>query len=219
MSQIGNFLGSSIGKKLIMGLSGLFLCLFLLAHVLGNLTIFGGKEMFNAYTNAMHASGLVIPGDIILLIAFGLHIMSAIQLSRENRKARPQRYAVDKKAGPGKTFMSSHMFHTGMIILIFLVIHIIGFKFGGFDQSTADNTLYDLVTRRFSEPLYALGYVVAMIAIGMHLHHAIQSAFQTLGLNDKRYTPSIKATGVVFSLVVGLGFLSIPAYTFMVNNM
>lgn len=119
--------------------------------------------------------------------------------------------------------MSSYMFHTGSVVLIFLVIHIITFKYGNWSNDPAmassieNQTLYDLVVISFGKPYYALGYIAAMIGVGFHLNHAFQSAFQTLGLNHKKYTPIIKSLGTLYSIVIAIGFAIFPAYFLFIN--
>lgn len=217
MGWLIDFFKSSIGKKLLMGLTGLFLCSFLLIHLSGNFSLYIGKDAFNAYTDILSNSPLIKVAEVVMVLFFVVHIFMSTTLTLENRQARPQPYAMDVSAG-ARTFMSSYMFHTGAIVFIFLFLHIWAFKYGDWSHSPAlihqpDNlTLYDLVALRFGEIYYSIGYVLAMMVLGFHLNHAFQSAFQTLGLNHKKYTPFIKKLGTTYAFVIAIGFSSFPIY-------
>ncbi len=215
MGWLFDFFKSSIGKKLLMSLTGLFLCSFLLIHLLGNFSLYAGRDTFNAYSNLLSHSPLIKVAEVILVLFFAVHILTSATLTIENRQARPEKYAMDVSAG-ARTFMSSYMFHSGAIVFIFLLLHIWTFKYGDWSHNLAYNpdklTLYDLVVVRFGEVYYSFGYVIAMIVLGFHLNHAFQSAFQTLGLNHKKYTPFIKKIGTAYAVTVALGFSSFPIY-------
>jgi len=215
-----NFIRSSIGKKLLMALSGLFFCLFLLVHLGGNILLFISADMFNAYTSVMSGATINKALEILMVILFAIHIYTSAVLTLENRAARPQKYIMDVSAGK-RTFMSSNMFITGSLVLTFVVLHLIGFKYGDWSNDPAamanpDNlTMYGLVADRFKGTFYALAYVVAVIVLGFHLNHAFQSAFQTLGLNHSKYTPAIQRIGTLYSIVVAVGFASFPVYFYV----
>jgi len=219
MTWLWDFVRSSIGKKLLMALSGLFFCSFLLVHLSGNMLLFIDGDMFNAYTSVMASASINKVLEIVMVVLFLTHISTSALLTIENRAARPQKYAMDVSAGK-RTFMSSNMFITGSIILVFLVLHLIGFKYGNWSNdpvmmANPDNmTMYQLVADRLSGLLYALGYTIAVIVLGFHLNHAFQSAFQTLGLNHKKYTPFIHKVGTFYSIIIALGFASFPVFFF-----
>lgn len=219
MTWLWDFVRSSIGKKLLMSLSGLFFCSFLLVHLSGNLLLFIDGEKFNAYTSFMSSASINKVLEILMVVLFLTHISTSALLTLENRAARPQKYAMDVSAGK-RTFMSSNMFITGSIVLVFLVLHLIGFKYGDWSNdpvmmANPDNmSMYQLVADRLSNFLYALGYTIAVIVLGFHLNHAFQSAFQTLGLNHKKYTPFIKKVGTFYSIIIALGFASFPVFFF-----
>lgn len=220
MLWLWNFLKSSIGKKLLMALSGLFFCAFLLVHLAGNMLMYIGPEAFNTYTTIMSTASVNKVLEIVMVVLFLIHIYTSATLTLENRAARPVKYAMDVSAGK-RTFMSSNMFITGSIILIFVVIHLIGFKYGEWSNDPAamadpnNLTMFGLVAAKFSGILYALGYTVAVIVLGFHLNHAFQSAFQTLGLNHNKYSPVIQKIGTLYSIVVALGFASFPVYFYL----
>lgn len=182
--------------------------------------MFVEADLFNAYTSVMSNAPLNKVLEILMVVLFLVHIYTSATLTLENRAARPVKYAVDVSAGK-RTFMSSNMFVTGSIVLIFVVLHLIGFKYGEWSNdpvamSNPDNlTMYGLVAKSFTSVLYTLGYTIAVIVLGFHLNHAFQSAFQTLGLNHKKYTPFITKLGALYSIVIALGFASFPVYFFL----
>ncbi len=209
-----NFISSSIGKKLLMALSGLFFCSFLLVHMAGNMTIFIGADMFNTYTSIMSTASVNKVLEVLMILLFLVHIYTSATLTIENRAARPEKYAMDVSAGK-RTFMSSNMFITGSIILIFVIVHLIGFKYGDWSNDPgATNTMYALLAETYASVFWTIVYVGAVIVLGFHLNHAFQSAFQTLGLNHKKYSPFIQKLGTLYSIVIALGFASFPMFFF-----
>ena len=199
---------SSIGKKWLMALTGLAFCLFLTTHLAGNLFIYGGREAFNAYAEHLHSLGPLVKASEFGLLTFAiLHIATGLILFYQNFTSRPQRYVVNK-AGGGRTIGSRTMPYTGLIILAFVVFHLINFHF--IDKS--GTTIYDIVSQAFSDPVYVLLYILAMVVVAFHVSHGFWSAFQTLGVNHPKYMPFIKGLSIVFSLVVGLGFGFLPIY-------
>lgn len=220
MLWLWNFLSSSLGKKLLMALSGLFFCLFLLVHLGGNMLMYIEADLFNAYTSAMSNAPVNKVLEIVMVVLFLIHVYTSATLTLENRAARPVGYAMDVSAGK-RTFMSKNMFVTGSIVLIFVVLHLIGFKYGEWSNDPAamsdpnNLTMFGLVAKSFQSIFYALGYTIAVIVLGFHLNHAFQSAFQTLGLNHNKYTPFISKLGTLYSIVIALGFASFPVYFFL----
>ncbi|MBU3914971.1 succinate dehydrogenase cytochrome b subunit [bacterium] len=220
MTWLWNFVSSSIGKKLLMALSGLFFCSFLLVHLSGNFSMFVGPEAFNSYTAFMSTMPILKYAEVFMIVMFLIHIYTSAVLTLENRAARPEKYAMDVSAGK-RTFMSKNMFITGSIVLIFVGAHVYGFKFGNWTNDPvayADPniySMYELVLVNFKNVFFALAYVIAVIVLGFHLNHAFQSAFQTLGINHKKYTPLISTLGTLYSIVIALGFASFPVYFFL----
>ncbi len=207
-----HFLFSSIGKKTVMALSGLFLCTFLVVHLWGNLYLFKGREAFNHYSEAMVKNPLIRMMEIVLFLGFIFHIADAIRLSVENKKARPISYAR-KKYSVKSSGVARYMGVTGAIVFIFLVLHLntffVRFRFGSYAENL---TMYDGVVEAFSHLWYAGLYVLAMLLMGLHLIHGFQSAFQTLGINHWKLTPWIKGAGYVYSILISVGFASMPVY-------
>ena len=221
-SSVLSLFKTSIGKKQVMGLTGLALCGFLVSHLIGNLLMFVGSDIFNAYGHALITNPLIIPAEIGLAIVFLSHIGLAVKLTLENKAARPQAYAMKKSTGHGETFASKTMHITGLIILIFLGLHLFAFKFssGGEHFMTTLNgeevrDLHRTVIDYFQNPLCVAWYVFAMAAMGVHLSHGFQSAFQSLGINHPRYTPCIKKCGCAFSIIIPLGYASLAVWGYL----
>ena len=206
MNWLMGVFSSSIGKKQIMACTGLIFCLFLATHLMGNLTIYGGKGMFDAYSEHIHAFGLIINVIELALLFFAvLHISFAILLYFQNRSARPVKYQVKKNAG-GRTLTSTLMPYTGLYLLIYVVLHLLTFHFA----DRTGRTLYQLVVDVFSRPEYVIFYTFSMIVAAIHVKHGFWSAFQTIGADHPKYMPLIQGVSWIFSLLVGVGFGSIP---------
>ena len=201
-------LWSSIGKKLMMAITGLAFCGFLAGHLAGNLTIYAGKDAFNAYAEHLHSLGpLVTAAEIGLLFFAVIHILTGLTLFYQNITARGGRYAVNKKAG-GRTIGSTTMPYTGIFLLVFIIMHLLNFHF--VDKSTT--TIAQLVTQTFQNPLWVVFYILAMIVAAVHVSHGFWSAFQTIGLNHPKYMLLITTLSIIFSLFVGFGFGLLPIY-------
>ncbi len=199
-------LGSSIGKKLLMAVTGLAFVGFLAAHLAGNLTIYAGGAAFNAYAVKLHSLGPLLMIFETGLIVFALvHIATGLWLFVLNFKARPVRYAVDRSAG-GRTLSSRTMPYSGLIILSFVIFHLSNFTFSD-KQGT---TIFEIVRSAFANPVYVLVYVAAMVVVGFHVRHGFWSAFQTIGANHPKYMPVISALSLAAGLIVGFGFGLLP---------
>lgn len=204
---IGTF-KSSIGKKLLMAVTGLAFCGFLVAHLAGNLTIYGGKAAFNAYADKLHSLGVLVYVFELGLLALALiHVPFGLLLFYQNTKARPVRYKVNKSGG-GRTIGSATMPYTGIFLLIFIIFHLMNFTFA----DKTGTTIYEIVASAFSNPLYVAYYILAMIVAAVHVSHGLWSAFQTIGASHPKYMPAIRTLSLIFALVVGLGFGLLPIY-------
>ncbi|MBW2603740.1 MAG: succinate dehydrogenase cytochrome b subunit [Deltaproteobacteria bacterium] len=199
---------SSVGKKLMMAITGLFFCIFLVLHLAGNLTIYMGKDAFNSYARHLHSLGpLLTLAEWGLLLFAATHICTGLLLFYQNYKARPTRYAVNKRAG-GRTLGSATMPYTGVFLLLFVIYHLFNFHF----VDKTHTTIFQIVSAAFSKPSYVVIYTFAMIVAAVHVSHGFWSAFQTLGANHPKYTPFLRGVSLVFSLIVGIGFGFIPVY-------
>lgn len=204
---------SSVGKKLMMAVTGIVFLLFLCAHLIGNLTIYGGSGAFNGYAERLHSMGALLTVFNLGLIIFAvIHISTGLVLFIQNLKARPVRYRMDRPAG-GRTWSSKTMPYTGILILCFVVFHLINFTL--VDKS--NTTIYAIVSSAFASPLYVAIYIVAVIIVALHVRHGLWSAFQTIGANHPRYMPGIRIASVVFGLIVGMGFGVLPIYISVIS--
>ncbi len=200
---------ASIVKKTAMALTGLAWLVFLVGHLVGNFLLFKGPDSFNAYAAFLEGTGGALYIAEIGLIAFlGLHIYSGIKVTMENRKARQHRYEVQSTNGKATVFSRS-MFIGGILIAVFVVTHVATFKFG--DHGGVDG-LYGLVIRSFKNPLTVAWYVLAMVAIGMHLSHGIGSSFQTLGVAKSAWRARLRIAGVASGWLIAAGFAILPIW-------
>nr|WP_321399548.1 succinate dehydrogenase cytochrome b subunit [uncultured Desulfobacter sp.] len=203
----------SVAKKQFMAVTGLAFCLFLTTHLIGNLFVYGGKDAFNAYVEHLHALGVLIHVAEAGLIVFALiHIGTAIILYFQNLAARPVKYKKKSNSG-GRTLASATMPYTGLFILVFIVVHLVGLKFA--DHSTT--TTFDLTAAVLSQPAVLVFYIVSMVVVAFHVNHGFWSAFQSFGASHPKYTPIVRGFGILFSLVVGVGFGFIPIALNMIS--
>ena len=208
MNWVAQTFASSVGKKVMMAVTGLGFCLFLAAHLAGNLSLYAGRQTFNAYADHLHSlEPAVKVMEVGLLFFAAVHVLTGMLLFYRNFRARPNRYAVNKSAG-GRSVGSKTMPYTGLLLLGFVVYHLLNFHF----VDKTDTTIYDIVAGAFANPATVVLYVCAMIVAALHVSHGFWSAFQTLGANHPKYMPLIRAAGLVFSLLVGLGFGLLPVY-------
>lgn len=224
MNWLKSLLTSSIGKKFIMSLSGLFLTLFLIAHLVGNLQLLiddGGKA-FNIYADFMMNNPAIQIVAWITKVIILLHVVYSLWLTRQNQAARPEGYAMNK---PNKTshWTSRFMPPIGIVILIFIVIHLINFwaraHWGPIQDVTYDgNTmgdLYTIVLNKFQVEWVVIFYVLSMLFIAFHLWHGVKSAFQTIGWRHPKYYPLISNTGALLAVVMPALFALIPVYMYI----
>ncbi len=228
MSWISKTFNSSIGRKIVMSLTGLFLCSFLVVHLVGNLQLFkhDGGAAFNTYSHFMGTNPVIRTIEWGLLLGFGFHIYEALMLTRRNQSARPVGYAVSHPE-QNSDWMSRNMGLLGSIILVFLIVHLYNFfwraRFGTIGVNLTEDVnhnddLYTIVVSSFHQWWYVLLYVAAQISLGYHLWHGFASGFQTLGLNHRKYTPVIKAVGFTFAVVVSAAFAAMPLYFYLFTN-
>lgn len=222
-------INSSLGRKYIMALTGLFICVFLVVHMIGNLQLFkdDGGQAFNEYTYFMTHNPLIKVISYVNYAMILFHIFDGLILSIRNRKARPVAYkAYDQSKS--STWSSRNMGILGTLILIFLVIHMRTFwfemHFGNVPTQVYDGSniaykdLYVVVTEAFSQLWYVTLYVISMFALGFHLYHGFSSGFQSLGLNHPRYMPLIKNLGIfIFAIIIPALFAAMPLYFYLKN--
>ena len=223
MSWVTKTLNSTLGRKLIMALTGLFLILFLTGHVSGNLLLFKGDggQAFNMYAKFMTTNPAVKLLSYLTYISVIGHIVYSILLSQHNKSARPVSYSTSK-GSTNSAWSSRNMGILGTIILIFLVVHLQGFwaqmHWGEVPTITYEGEVYKnlflIVSEAFKQEWLVALYVLSMIFLGFHLSHGFASAFQTFGINHKKYSPAIKAIGTAYSILVPALFASMPVYIY-----
>ena len=213
--NLGRALSASIGKKAWMAISGLLLVGFLCAHLAGNLLLFIDQDgsAFNAYAAALSGNPLLPAAELILATLFIAHIALGLRVSSQNREARKDRYRVAANHG-GRTVGSATMLVTGVLILVFLVIHLLDFRLN--ESTHADMALS--VRARLGSGSGAWTYGIGIAALGLHLSHAFSSAFQTLGLTHPKYDRAIQLTGKGIGVILGLGFLAFPVILFFTRG-
>ncbi len=208
--------GSSVGMKILIGLTGLALFLYLILHIAGNLIVFAGPDLFNRYSHALLSNPLIYPVEIGLVLIFILHIWNTVQMWFRDNAARPVKYKMKRYAGKPsrKTFASSTMIFSGLWLLVFVIIHVKQFKYGTeyLVPGTETRDLYRLEMENFTSPLLLGFYVLSMLVVGTHLYHGAWSWAQSLGLDNAKWTPRILATGKVIAVLLAAGFIVIALW-------
>ncbi len=227
MKWLSNFFTSSIGQKLIMSLTGLFLILFLIVHLIGNLQLLSddGGEAFNIYTDFMSHNPviqIIAKGNYVFILA---HAILGILLALKNKKAKGSKYAVTAKNK--SSWASGNMALLGTLIFAFLFMHMghfwFQFKFGsGLPMVSYDGVemidAYTKVVAVMSQPIWMALYLVGLAVLAFHLWHGFESAFQTLGLRHRKYTPLISGLGKAYAILVPFGFAVLPLYIFFTQS-
>jgi succinate dehydrogenase / fumarate reductase cytochrome b subunit len=209
-TRAARFWNATIGKKIVMAVSGAVLILFLVGHLLGNLQVFMGAERFNDYARFLRVEpALLWTIRIVLLIMVVLHIWASVSLAVLNKfEARPVGYV--KKKNAGSTYASRTMYWSGPIILAFVIYHLMQFTWGVGGTPFEEGRVYQNLVAGFQVPVISLFYIIAMALLMLHLYHGAWSLFQTLGMNHPRYTPLLRRLAKVLSILLFLGFISIP---------
>ncbi|WP_128546650.1 succinate dehydrogenase cytochrome b subunit [Larkinella soli] len=225
MSWLTTTLASSLGRKVVMSLTGLFLCTFLIVHLAGNLQLFKGDEgrAFNVYSHFMTHNPVIMTISYLLYASILIHSTMALILTRHNQASRPVKYAYQRPEA-NSHWTSRNMGILGTILFIFIVIHMRTFwftmHFGPIPMVNYDGEeykdLYTVVSAAFSNGLYVLFYVLAMAGLSFHLVHGFQSGFQTLGIRHKKYSPMIEWIGTYgFGVLIPALFAAMPVYMFL----
>lgn len=227
MSWVTQMFTSSLGRKYVMALTGLFLCSFLVIHLTGNLLTLvpDGGLTFNSFSHFMSKTLVINILEYVLFAGFIIHIIQALAITLKNRKSRPVKYAVSPGEANSKWY-SRNMGILGTIILIFLVIHLRDFFYEarfreeemGVDANGHAN-LFKVVVATFSMLPYAALYFVAMFGVGYHLWHGFQSAFRSMGIMHKKYTPAIEGLGKIYTIIITGGFMFLPVYWYLVQHL
>jgi succinate dehydrogenase / fumarate reductase cytochrome b subunit len=218
VTAIAAFHNSSVGRKIIVAVTGVILILFVLGHLLGNLQIFLGPDWINGYAEHLRDLGpfLWVIRAFLLAVVL-LHIYYTIRLAVENRRARPERYR--RKDTVKATLASRSMVLSGLVLLAFIVFHLLQFSFRTTDPRFAilpkdplgHYDVYSMMVLGFSSPLVSGFYILAMFLLALHLSHGSSSFFQSLGLNNQKLTPRLARAGRIFAWLLFAGYSSIPA--------
>ena len=206
-----SFWGSTIGKKIVMAVTGILMFAFVIGHLLGNLQVFEGPAKLNAYGAFLHSIGeLLWPVRAILLIAIALHIIATVQLGLRNKRARPNGYSVKKAIA--SSYASRTMYWSGPIVLAFIIFHLLHLTAGYIHPGAAyiEGKVYHNVVSGFQVWWVSLSYIVAISLLGLHLRHGLWSMFQTVGIHQPKYAAALKNAALVIALLIVLGYISIP---------
>lgn len=210
---------SSVGTKILIGITGLALFIYLIIHIGGNLLIFFGPELFNRYAYVMEIQNPLLPIiEIALLAVFLIHVYKTVRMFLDNQSARPVNYVRKKYAGKPsrKTLASSTMIVSGLWLLAFIVIHVRAFRFSPeYDWPAGGRDLYRQEMENLSTPLMVAFYVLSMVVVGSHLWHGISSGFQSLGADHPIWTPRLIVAGKVFAVAIAGGFMIIAVWVYL----
>lgn len=221
-ARFRRYFSSSVGTKLLIGITGLLLFVYLVVHLAGNALIFAGPEIFNTYSHRLISNPLIIPIELGLLLVFLVHIYKTVRNFAANSAARPARYAKSVSAGhtTRKSLASSSMIVTGLLALLFVIIHVQQFKFGSYYQTVSDDPVRDLYRTEievFQQPLWVAFYVISTALVGLHLRHGIASGFQSLGLDHPLYTRRLTIWSIILAVVIAGGLGAIPIWVYLTH--
>jgi succinate dehydrogenase cytochrome b subunit len=213
-------LSSSVGTKILIGVTGFALFLYLIIHIAGNVLVFFGPDVFNRYAFVLESNPLLPVIEIGLLLIFLIHIYKTIRMYLGNQQARPVRYEMKRPAGytSRKSFASSTMILSGLWLLVFLGLHVTAFREGWgkeYPWPAGGRDLYRQELETLSNPLIVGFYVLSMLVVGSHLWHGIASAVQSLGGSHPRWTPRVLAAGKVAAVIIAGGFIVIALWVHM----
>ena len=221
-TRFRRYFSSSVGTKLLIGITGLLLFLYLVLHLAGNALIFAGPELFNEYSHRLISNPLIVPIELALLLVFILHVYKAVRMVIANAAARPIAYRKKVNAGhtSRKSFSSSTMIASGLIVLLFVLVHVKQFKFGSYYLTVANGDVRDLYRTEievFQHPLWVVFYVIGTLVVGLHLRHGIASGFQSIGFDHPVYTRRLTAWAIVLAALIGGGLAFIPIWVYFTH--
>ena len=216
-TPLGRFYSTAVGKKWVMALTGIAIMLFLVEHLIGNLTLFFGKGEFNAYGEALRdLGGDLFPRTLLLwgfriglIVAFAFHIHAAYGLTRINMKARPDKYQ-SKRDYVAADFASRTMRWTGIILALYIIFHLTDLTWGAANPEFVRGDAYNNMIYSLQRPVVAIAYSVAMLALGFHLYHGAWSLFQSMGLNNPSWNKARRVFAIAFAGIMTAGFLTFP---------
>jgi succinate dehydrogenase / fumarate reductase cytochrome b subunit len=209
LARGANFFSNTVGKKVVMAVTGMILFGFIAGHMAGNLQFFLGPEKLDAYAeNLRHVPALLWGVRAVLLVAVILHIASSISLARIQQAARPAGYV--RKKNVGSTYASRTMYWSGPIVLAFLIYHLLHMTFGTVHPHFQDLKPYENLVAGFSNPIVSVAYIISIVLLGMHLYHGLWSMFQTLGVAHPRYSQRLRGAAKLIAFLIVFGFIAVP---------
>lgn len=214
------FLKSTVGRKYLMGLTGLVWMGFIFTHMAGNMLILVSGDAYNSYGHAIVSNKIVLYGaEATILLALIVHVFCAITLTIQNRSSRNSRYAMNPNGPKGATLASRTMAVQGSAVLAFIILHLITFKYGNYYETTVNGVvmrdLHKLILEVFQSPAYVAWYVVCLFLLMFHISHGAGSVFQSFGVLERKMQSGIKKFAWTYAIVVIGGFLSQPLYVFL----
>lgn len=221
------FLNSTIGRKYLMGITGLVWMGFIFTHMAANMLILFSSDYYNSYGHAIVANKpLLFFAEFVLVAAMIIHVVCAISLTRKNRIAQGatsgSRYVSTPSGQKASSWASQYMAVQGSLILVFIILHLITFKYGNYYETTVNGVvmrdLHKLVLEVFQSPTYVVWYIVCLVLLMFHLSHGASSIFQSFGFLERKMQSSIKKLAWVYAVIVIAGFLSQPLYVFVLNR-
>jgi succinate dehydrogenase / fumarate reductase, cytochrome b subunit len=219
MASRSGLFSSSVGTKILIGVTGFALFLYLLIHIAGNLLVFLGPAVFNQYAYAMEERNPLLPViELALLLVFLIHAYKTVTMFVGNQRARPVKYTLKKYAGPPsrKSLASATMIVSGLWLLAFLVVHVKAFRFSPvYPWGDGGRDLYRQEMETLANPFVAGFYVLSMVVVGSHLWHGISSALQSLGADHPTWTPRVRTAGKVFAVGVAGAFIVIAVWAYL----
>lgn len=209
LARSAGFYTTTIGKKVVMAVTGVVLFGFIIGHMAGNLQFFLGPEAINGYAERLReVPALLWAVRIGLIIAAVLHIASSVSLARTKNAARPTGYI--RKQNVGSTYAARTMYWSGPIVLAFLIYHLLHLTFGTVHPDFRHLRAYENLVSGFSNPVVAIAYIVSVFLLGMHLYHGIWSMFQSVGVSNPNYQRKLRAFAKITAGAIVLGFISVP---------
>lgn len=218
------FLKSTVGRKYIMGITGLVWMGFIFTHMAANMLILFSADLYNQYGHAIVSNKPLLLGtEAILVLSLVAHVFCAISLTLQNRAARGDtRYAVTPNGSKGSSMASNFMAVQGSVVLAFVILHLATFKYGKIYETTVDGVimrdLHRLILEVFKSPGYVAWYIVSLVLLMFHLSHGASSIFQSFGVLERKMQCHIKKFAWTYAAIVGLGFLSQPIYVFLIHK-
>ncbi|MBC7457446.1 MAG: succinate dehydrogenase cytochrome b subunit [Bdellovibrionaceae bacterium] len=217
-----DFFKSTVGRKYIMGLTGLVWMGFVFGHMAGNMLLFVSADTFNAYGHAIVSNKILLYGaEVTLVLALIVHVVTAISLTVKNRSSRDSGYAVQPNGAKGARFASRTMALQGSILLAFIILHLITFKYGAHYDTTVNGVpmrdLHRLVLENFHQTDFVVWYCIALIIMMFHLSHGAHSIFQSFGILERKMQHNLRVFAWVYAAVVVGGFISQPLYVYFIH--